>query len=176
MSSGCPRLLSAIIIATASTSGAASRRGCPNGARSMFRTVSMIRAHRVGASSGRTPSASVNEGRARSERSGREGDHLLRKKKLKMEFSGCSDADTRRAFFRACIAKSVYHKPSLSRRMGAALPLRPRGCARRRLSTRRGPRRPSGHRGVRPRRGSGLRAVYRGKGAQPPLFSECSDE
>ena len=54
-----------------------------------------------------------------------EGDHLLQKKKLKMEFCGCSD--TRRAFSRACIAKSAYHKPSLSRRMGAALPLRP--CA-----------------------------------------------
>ena len=44
------------------------------------------------------------------------GDYLLQKKKLKMEFCGCSD--TRRAFSRACIAKSAYHKPSLSRRMG----------------------------------------------------------
>ena len=52
-----------------------------------------------------------------------EGDYFLQKKKLKMEFCGCSD--TRRAFSRACIAKSAYHKPSLSRRMGAALPLRP---------------------------------------------------
>ena len=73
-----------------------------------------------------------------------EGDHLLRTKKLKMEFCGCSD--TRRAFSRACIAKSAYHKPSLSRRMGAALPLRPCGSATRRRPSRRGPQRPWGHR------------------------------
>ena len=73
-----------------------------------------------------------------------EGDHLLQKKKLKMEFCGCSD--TRRAFSRACIAKSAYHKPSLSRRMGAALPLRPCGSATRRRPSRRGPQRPWGHR------------------------------
>ena len=46
MSSRCRQLISAIIIATVSTSGAASRRGCPQRARSMFRTVSQIRAHR----------------------------------------------------------------------------------------------------------------------------------
>ena len=69
---------------------------------------------------------------------------MLRKKKLKMEFCGCSD--TRRAFSRACIAKSAYHKPSLSRRMGAALPLRPCGSATRRRPSRRGPQRPWGHR------------------------------
>ena len=40
-----------------------------------------------------------------------EEDHLLQKKKLKMEFCGCSD--TRRAFSRACIAKYAYHKPPL---------------------------------------------------------------
>ena len=73
-----------------------------------------------------------------------EGDHLLQKKKLKMEFCGCSD--TRRAFSRACIAKSAYHKPSLSRRMGAALPLRPCGSATRRRPSRRGPQRHWGHR------------------------------
>ena len=69
---------------------------------------------------------------------------MLQKKKLKMEFCGCSD--TRRAFSRACIAKSAYHKPSLSRRMGAALPLRPCGSATRRRPSRRGPQRPWGHR------------------------------
>ena len=73
-----------------------------------------------------------------------EGDHFLRKKELKMEFCGCSD--TRRAFSRACIAKCAYHKPSLSRRMGAALPLRPCGSATRRRPSRRGPQRPWGHR------------------------------
>ena len=72
-----------------------------------------------------------------------EGDHLLRKKKLKMGFCGCSD--TRRAFSRACIAKCAYHKPSLSRRMGAALPLRPCGSATRRRPSRRGPQRPWGN-------------------------------
>ena len=45
--------------------------------------------------------------------------YLLRKKKLKMEFCGCSD--TRRAFSRACIAKCAYHKPPL-RGGWAALP------------------------------------------------------
>ena len=69
---------------------------------------------------------------------------MLRKKKLKMEFCGCSD--TRRAFSRACIAKCAYHKPSLSRRMGAALPLRPCGSATRRRPSRRGPQRHWGHR------------------------------
>ena len=44
---------------------------------------------------------------------------MLRKKKLKMEFCGCSD--TRRAFSRACIAKCAYHKPPL-RGGWAALP------------------------------------------------------
>ena len=61
-----------------------------------------------------------------------------------MGFCGCSD--TRRAFSRACIAKCAYHKPSLSRRMGAALPLRPCGSATRRRPSRRGPQRPWGHR------------------------------
>ena len=70
-----------------------------------------------------------------------EGDYFLQKKKLKMEFCGCSD--TRRAFSRACIAKSAYHKPSLSRRMGAALPLRPCGSATRSRPSR---QRPWGHR------------------------------
>ena len=70
-----------------------------------------------------------------------EGDYFLRTKKLKMEFCGCSD--TRRAFSRACIAKSAYHKPSLSRRMGAALPLRPCGSATRSRPSR---QRPWGHR------------------------------
>ena len=45
MSSRCRQLISAIIIATVSTSGAAARRGCPQRARLMFRTVSEIRAH-----------------------------------------------------------------------------------------------------------------------------------
>ena len=103
-----------------------------------------------------------------------EGDHLLQKKKLKMEICGCSD--TRRAFSRACIAKCAYHKPSLSRRMGAALPLRPCGSATRRRPSRRGPRRPWGHRGLRPRRGerrAGGKAQTQGK-EDPPLF-RCSD-
>ena len=73
-----------------------------------------------------------------------EDDYLLRTRKLKVEFCGCSD--TRRAFSRACIAKCAYHKPSLSRRMGAALPLRPCGSATRRRPSRRGPQRPWGHR------------------------------
>ena len=73
-----------------------------------------------------------------------EGDHLLRTRKLKMGFCGCSD--TRRAFSRACIATCAYHKPSLSRRMGAALPLRPCGSATRRRPGRRGPQRHWGHR------------------------------
>ena len=92
-----------------------------------------------------------------------EGDHLLQKKKLKMEFCGCSD--TRRAFSRACIAKSAYHKPSLSRRMGAALPLRPCGSATRRRPSRRGPQRPSGHRAGAPppgERASGGKAQTQG--------------
>ena len=75
-----------------------------------------------------------------------EGDYLLRTRKLKVEFCGCSD--TRRAFSRACIAKSAYHKPSLSRRMGAALPLRPCGSATRRRPSRRGPQRPWGAQGI----------------------------
>ena len=69
---------------------------------------------------------------------------MLRTRKLKVGFCGCSD--TRRAFSRACIAKCAYHKPSLSRRMGAALPLRPCGSATRRRPSRRGPQRPWGHR------------------------------
>ena len=73
-----------------------------------------------------------------------EGDYLLRTRKLEMGFCGISD--TRRAFSRACIAKSAYHKPSLSRRMGAALPLRPCGSATRRRPGRRGPQRHWGHR------------------------------
>ena len=94
-----------------------------------------------------------------------EGDYLLQTRKLKMGFCGCSD--TRRAFSRACIAKSAYHKPSLSRRMGAALPLRPCGSATRRRPSRRGPQRPSGNRAGPALPGSGLR---QGKG-DPPLFS-----
>ena len=76
-----------------------------------------------------------------------EGDHLLRKKKLKAEFCGCSD--TRRAFSRACIAKCAYHKPPL-RGGWAALPLRPSGSATRRRPSRRTPqsrRAPAGKRG-----------------------------
>ena len=75
-----------------------------------------------------------------------EGDYLylLRTRKLKAGFCGCSD--TKRAFSRACIAKCAYHKPSLSRRMGAALPLRPCGSATRRRPSRRGPQRPWGNR------------------------------
>ena len=73
-----------------------------------------------------------------------EGDYFLQKKKLKMGFCGCFD--TRRAFSRACIAKSAHHKPPLSRRMGAALPLRPCGSATRRRPSRRGPQRHWGHR------------------------------
>ena len=80
-----------------------------------------------------------------------------------MEFCGCSD--TRRAFSRACIAKSAYHKPSLSRRMGAALPLRPCGSATRRRPSRRGPQRPWGHRAGAPppgERASGGKAQTQG--------------
>ena len=93
-----------------------------------------------------------------------EGDYLLQKRKLKTEFCGCSD--TRRAFSRACIAKSAYHKPSLSRRMGAALPLRPCGSATRRRPSRRGPQRPWGHRAGAPlpgERASGGKAQTGGK-------------
>ena len=56
MSSRCRQLISAIIIATVSTSGAAARRGCPQRARAMLRTVSEIHA-RIGrcSSSRRTP-------------------------------------------------------------------------------------------------------------------------
>ena len=91
---------------------------------------------------------------------------MLRKKKLKMGFCGCSD--TRRAFSRACIAKSAYHKPSLSRRMGAALPLHPCGSATRRRPSRRGPQRPWGQRAGAPppgERASGGKAQSRGKPA-----------
>ena len=93
-----------------------------------------------------------------------EGDYLLRTRKLKMGFCGCSD--TRRAFPRACIAKSAYHKPSLSRRMGAALPLRPCGSATRRRPSRRGPQRHWGHRAGAPppgERASGGKAQTGGK-------------
>ena len=89
---------------------------------------------------------------------------MLQKKKLKMGFCGCSD--TRRAFSRACIAKCAYHKPSLSRRMGAALPLRPCGSATRRRPSRRGPQRPWGHRAGAPppgERASGGKAQTQGK-------------
>ena len=89
---------------------------------------------------------------------------MLRKKKLKMGFCGCSD--TRRAFSRACIAKCAYHKPSLSRRMGAALPLRPCGSATRRRPSRRGPQRPWGHRAGAPppgERASGGKGPNAGK-------------
>ena len=89
---------------------------------------------------------------------------MLQKKKLKTEFCGCSD--TRRAFSRACIAKCAYHKPSLSRRMGAALPLRPCGSATRRRPSRRGPQRPWGHRAGAPppgERASGGKAQTQGK-------------
>ena len=91
-----------------------------------------------------------------------EGDYLLRTPKLKVGFCGISD--TRRAFSRACIAKSAYHKPSLSRRMGAALPLHP--CGSRRRPSRRGPQRPWGHRAGR----RGLQASEGKAGAGPPLF------
>ena len=68
MSSRCRQLISAIIIATVSTSGAAARRGCPQRARLMFRTVSEIRA-RVGRSFiAENASAPVPEAFARSER------------------------------------------------------------------------------------------------------------
>ena len=93
-----------------------------------------------------------------------EGDYLLRTRKLKMGFCGCSD--TRRAFSRACIAKSAYHKPSLSRRMGAALPLRPCGSATRRRPSRRGPQRHWGHRAGAPppgERASGGKGPNAGK-------------
>ena len=107
-----------------------------------------------------------------------EGDHLLRKKKLKMEFCGCSD--TRRAFSRACIAKSAYHKPSLSRRMGAALPLRPCGSATRRRPSRRGPQRPWGHRAGAPppgKRASGVKAQTQGgKGISNPWRTRISSQ
>ena len=65
---GCRQLFSAVIIATASTSGAASRRGCPQRARSMFRTVSEIRAGNGRSFIAANTSASSNEGHARSER------------------------------------------------------------------------------------------------------------
>ena len=64
------QLFSAIIIATASTSGAASRRGCPQRARSMFRTVSEIRAGNGRSFIAENASAPVPEAFARSERRG----------------------------------------------------------------------------------------------------------
>ena len=103
-----------------------------------------------------------------------EGGHLLQKKKLKTEFCGCSD--TRRAFSRACIAKSAYHKPSLSRRMGAALPLRPCGSATRRRPSRRGPQRHWGHRAGAPppvERASGGKSQSRKK--KGDLITEYSE-
>ena len=56
------------ITATVSTSGAASRRGCPQRARSMFRTVSEIRAGNGRSFIAENASASSNEGHARSQR------------------------------------------------------------------------------------------------------------
>ena len=67
---GCRQLFSAVIIATASTSGAASRRGCPQRARSMFRTVSEIRAGNGRSFIAENASAPVPEAFARSERRG----------------------------------------------------------------------------------------------------------
>ena len=107
-----------------------------------------------------------------------EGGYLLRKKKLKVGFCGISD--TRRAFSRACIAKSAYHKPSLSRRMGAALPLRPCGSATRRRPSRRGPQRPWGHRAGAPppgERASGGKAQTQGgKGISNPWRTRISSQ
>ena len=95
-----------------------------------------------------------------------------------MGFCGCSD--TRRAFSRACIAKSAYHKPSLSRRMGAALPLRPCGSATRRRPSRRGPQRPWGHRAGAPppgKRASGVKAQTQGgKGISNPWRTRISSQ
>ena len=59
---------SSTISATVSTSGAAPRRGCPQRARSMFRTVSEIRAGNGRSFIAENTSASSNEGHARSER------------------------------------------------------------------------------------------------------------
>ena len=99
--------------------------------------------------------------------------YLLQKKKLKVEFCGCSD--TRRAFSRACIAKCAYHKPPL-RGGWAALPLRPCGSATRRPPSRRGPQRPSGHRaGASPpgERASGGKAQTQGKRGSHTRISSC---
>ena len=70
MSSRCRQLISAIVIATVSTSGAAARRGCPQRARAMLRTVSEIRG-RIGRCfiSTNAP-ASANEAGAPSKRRG----------------------------------------------------------------------------------------------------------
>ena len=70
MSSRCRQLISAIIIATVSTSGAAARRGCPQRARLMFRTVSEIRAGNGRSFIAENASAPVPEAFARSERRG----------------------------------------------------------------------------------------------------------
>ena len=70
MSSRCRQLISAIIIATVSTSGAAARRGCPQRARAMLRTVSEIRARIGRRFIAKNTSASVTEAFARSERRG----------------------------------------------------------------------------------------------------------
>ena len=70
MSSRCRQLISAIIIATVSTSGAAARRGCPQRARAMLRTVSEIRAHIGRCFISTNASASVNEASTRSQRCG----------------------------------------------------------------------------------------------------------
>ena len=70
MSSRCRQLISAIIIATVSTSGAAARRGCPQRARAMLRTVSEVRARIGRCFISTNASASVNEAGATSQRCG----------------------------------------------------------------------------------------------------------
>ena len=101
MSSRCRKLISAIIIATVSTSGAAARRGCPQRARAMLRTVSEIRA-RIGRCfiSTNTP-ASANEAGAPSKRP----QEVPREQARRYRLAACSPA----SFSGACSGVSCLY-------------------------------------------------------------------
>ena len=102
MSSRCRQLISAIIIATVSTSGAAARRGCPQRARAMLRTVSEIRARIIGRCfiSTNTP-ASANEAGAPSERP----QEVPREQARRYRLAACSPA----SFSGACSGVSCLY-------------------------------------------------------------------
>ena len=102
MSSRCRQLTSVIIIATVSTSGAAARRGCPQRARAMFRTVSEILARIIGRCfiSTNTP-ASANEAGAPSERP----QEVPREQARRYRLAACSPA----SFSGACSGVSCLY-------------------------------------------------------------------